>query len=529
MKASPACARLAALNLLWLVAMPTVPTEGRWEGEWKPQTRPYFVQLDLSAQRVWIDAFGVQPITAKGWTSEAGTIRFYFDVGRRVDVTLHVEGDELTGTLSSKERSAPITMKRMPVLPKPRDRVEAWQQDLDVLLERFLPRDGSFSQQARAGFQAKIAALRTQITSLSDDVIAVRIAQAITLSNNPHTQLSLRRPRVGIRPARFSDGVFIVKADARNSGLLGCRLDSVGGLPVDQAEAAIASTISGPARWKRYGATYGLAQPALLAALGVGKDATRAEYGLTCGKRRVVRQLAATDAIKPSESSWDLMPTWPDPNGADRSVLPADDTKLPAYLSHPRWAYVSRYVPANRALYFRYNRSGEDDGRPFADFAKKLRAELETRHPEALIVDLRFNGGGNFFVAYELMDQLRTHRRLFVITSSATYSAAITHAAQLRENRDAVFVGAQPGDELIFWAEGGDLELPNSHLSAHYSNGAHCYTRAAPCPEPTPFKALDSSSLEPQIPLEPSFAEYASRRDTALEAVFAALSAGAAR
>ena len=547
MKVSVGCDRVVALSFVWLVAMPStasdltengpsspvlaVPLDGKWEGEWKPQTRPcpYFVQVDLNARRIWIDAFGAQPITPKEWTSEAGTIHFYFDVGRRVDVMLHAEGDELKGTLTSKDRSVPITMKRLPVLPKPRDRIEAWQQDLDVLLERFLPRDRSFSPQARAEFQDRIADLRTQVPSLSDGVIAVRIAQAVALSKNPHTRLALPRPRVRIRPARFSDGVFIVKADARNSDLLGCRLDSVGGLHIDEAEAAIGTTISGPARWKRYGATYGLAQPALLAALDIGKDDTRMEYGFTCGKRRVVRQLAASRSIKPSESSWDLMPTWRDADGADRSVLPADDARLPAYLGHPGRAYVSKYLAANRALYFRYNRSGEDKGRPFANFAARLLADIDARHPAAVIVDLRLNGGGNFFVANDLMDQLRTRQRLFVITSTATYSAAITHAAQLRENRDAVFVGAQPGDDLLFWAEGADLELPNSHLAAHYSNGVHCYTKAAPCPEATPFKALDSSSLEPQIALEPTFAEYASGRDTALEAVFATLSAGAAR
>ncbi len=132
------------LGVLIAAALAT-PLEGKWEGEWKPQMRPYFVQIDLSSRRIWIDAFGVQPITPRGWTSKAGTIRFYFDVGKRVDVTLHAEADELKGTLSSKDRSAPITMKRMLALPKPRDRLEAWQQDLDVLLERFLPRDRSFS------------------------------------------------------------------------------------------------------------------------------------------------------------------------------------------------------------------------------------------------------------------------------------------------------------------------------------------------------------------------------------------------
>ncbi len=42
----------------------------------------------------------------------------------------------------------------------------------------------------------------------------------------------------------------------------------------------------------------------------------------------------------------------------------------------------------------------------------------------------------------------------------------------------AIFVGESVGDDLDFWAEGGDLVLPNSRLTLRYSNGFHKYSTA---------------------------------------------------
>ncbi len=87
------------------------------------------------------------------------------------------------------------------------------------------------------------------------------------------------------------------------------------------------------------------------------------------------------------------------------------------------------------------------------------------------------------------------------------------HSLDLAAVRDVVIVGAGPAGlaaAVYGSSEGLDvLVLENN------------------APEATPFKALDSGSLAPQIALEPSFVEYASGRDTALEAVFTALSGGA--
>jgi hypothetical protein len=109
--------------------------------------------------------------------------------------------------------------------------------------------------------------------------------------------------------------------------------------------------------------------------------------------------------------------------------------------------------------------------------------------------------------------------KLFLITSRSTFSAGITHASQLRE-AGAIVVGEPVGDELDFWAEGGNILLPNSKLTLHYADQFHSYSRIER-PELKPFINTDLSvdTLQPQKLVRLSFRDYLAGRDPALAAI----------
>jgi hypothetical protein len=109
-----------------------------------------------------------------------------------------------------------------------------------------------------------------------------------------------------------------------------------------------------------------------------------------------------------------------------------------------------------------------------------------------------------------------------VITGRATFSAGISHTAQWKE-WGATIVGEPVGDELDWWAEGGNLELPNSKLTVHYSNGFHGYSKRD-YPERRPyFVDFEVDTLAPDIRAEMTWSEYASGRDPSMERIEAAL------
>ena len=109
--------------------------------------------------------------------------------------------------------------------------------------------------------------------------------------------------------------------------------------------------------------------------------------------------------------------------------------------------------------------------------------------------------------------------RLFVIMGRATFSAGLYSAAWLAQHTEAVFVGEPAGDVLDYWSEGGNIQLPHSGVTVHFANGFHGYSKRS-YPEREPFfEDLSVESLEPDLPVSFSFADWRAGRDPALEAI----------
>jgi hypothetical protein len=107
-----------------------------------------------------------------------------------------------------------------------------------------------------------------------------------------------------------------------------------------------------------------------------------------------------------------------------------------------------------------------------------------------------------------------------VLVGSATFSAGITAAASLRSKSKAILVGTHPGDRPDFWAEGGNVTLPNSRIDMHYADGRHQYSDA---PLPTGVEEylhlnIDVRNLEPDVAVDWTWRDYVSGADPAAAA-----------
>src|SRR5262249_11683590 len=134
----------------------------------------------------------------------------------------------------------------------------------------------------------------------------------------------------------------------------------------------------------------------------------------------------------PTESWQDLSPLtvtgkprWP-------TTLAEQADRLPLYLRHPARAYWFTYVPESGMLYFQFNRAEEDEAGPSFDaFGDTLIAVGRGAPIRSLVVDLRFNSGGNLQVARDFMVRLAREPwagqpgRLFVIVGRCTFSAGL--------------------------------------------------------------------------------------------------------
>jgi hypothetical protein len=525
---------------LFIAALGAAPgsvlPEGVWEGEWKVPACPYFVQADFARKEVRMDVAEDQAFTMKKLVIDRSRLQFEFDVGDPVQVSLEYAGDELRGTAKSGGDAGPVTFHRMkPPPPRPGGRLEAWQQDLDVLMAQLPARDRSFTPVTRKAFEDALRELRTGLASLSDAQITAGVARAIALANNGHTRLRLYDPGAPPRLlplafADFADGVFVVSATRAHRELLGCRVTEVAGRDVEGVLSTLDELSGGLPGWRRYVSTAILRDPAVLNGVGVTASSQEVPMKLQCKSGAVTRALAPVQASKDeamAETWWSLVPGYPAGTKLSASALERAPSRLPLYLKDPADHYTFQRLRDSSVLYFRYNQAVPSRSEPLAALAPRLLQAFEEPRVNALVVDLRFNSGGNLFEAAPLMERLRSvaerrHARVFVIVSPITFSAGIYHAAQLARSPLTTLVGEAPGDAPDFWAEGGDIRLPNSRLRAHYSSGFHSYS-GRPHPDVVAFQELEAGSLEPRLPVRPSFLDYASGRDAVLDAIRADL------
>lgn len=438
----------------------------------------------------------------------------------------------VAGCLTATIPRATITAQEA-VAPRP-NRVAAWQEDLDSARTAFLPRDRSFSPRARTAFAKRMIALRDSAGLLDDDQIITRLAAAVATAGNAHTRLYLLRNRTSIRryPIRvwwFGNSLHVVRAAPADSELVGARVISIAGRPVAELARQVAPLYAANASWRRYISTYTLVSPEILHGLRVIPDAGAATIvAIAPDGRRLTRQLEPLPLVPggdATEAWWDLSPLHPGRGGPWVSALRLDSANLPLYLRNPQRNYWLQFIPDRRLLYVGYNRSQDDSAETTAVFADRLFAEIARTAPAKVVIDLRFNTGGNLDLAEPMIRRLAAlplaheHGRLFVITGRATFSAGIYHAALLRELTRAVFIGEPVADKLDFWAEGGNVVLPNSKLTLHFADRFHSYSRRE-FPHRKPYvRDLSLGALMPHSIVEPSFADYLAGRDPALDAV----------
>jgi len=531
---------LAATAFSTAALAQTVPSDARagsWEGFMEDRNFDQFITLTLPTRSDGEGALQVLgrsiPVTEVVWSGDRVTAR----VGRAED-NLRIEArrqdGELAGQLAQGASIQAFLLRRIPDYPAPRNRAEAWGQDLDALAQRYAALNRSFSNAERALFLERLEAIRSQLGHLTDDQISLQIASALALDEEPHTRLLLLRNATALRrlPIRvwwFPDGLRIVRTTSEYRHLLGCRIEDFANVPARQARDLAGRAYAGNPSWRDYMTTYTLTSPEALHGLGVIETNEDVELGVSDCRargRQTIRPMPLARSDRTVESWWDLSPLRESPHGITAHVLGEDARRLPPYLRKVNENYAFEYLEDSGVLYLQLNRSQPSAQEAPRAFADRLVGEIERRRPRAIVLDLRFNTGGDSGVSRELLrrvNEATTTIPRFVITGRATFSAGISAVAQFLSGGAATIVGEPAGDDLEHWSEGGYILLPNSRLEADFQTVLHSYS-PAPCPEATSCVDMSVDRLAPDLPVTASWEDYRSRRDPALEVIVRSLS-----
>ena len=150
-------------------------------------------------------------------------------------------------------------------------------------------------------------------------------------------------------------------------------------------------------------------------------------------------------------------------------------------------------------------------------------AEMKSRPPCAVILDQRFNGGGDYTnvagFSARLPGLMDPKGKIYVLTTAETFSAAITMTGFVKQAAPGrvVILGEPVGDRMTFWSEGNSGCLPHAKLCVHYATGKHSYT--TPCNDWSEcywtnlFYPVEVDGFGPDETIALNFADYAAGRD----------------
>jgi hypothetical protein len=399
-------------------------------------------------------------------------------------------------------------------------RDQGWRADLRLLAREIKRRAyAPFALIPEEEFDRSVAQLDHDIPGLTDAQILVGMMKLVRHLDDGHA---------GVRPPdsrhktkdlsrllpvdlfQFSEGLFVTATSPGHEHLLGTKVERIGRHTVTEAISALDPVI---VRDNQQQVTFMvprfLRYAAVLQGLGIIDDLKKVSLTVrdADGTSREV-----TLNAEPGEHLWDRYPPgWT----ALADTVPGHPR--PLHLRHRDLPYWYEFLPAHDLVYFQYNEVRDHPAEPFAAFCDRLFGFIEDRRPGRLVIDLRWNGGGNTFLAQTLLHHLiacpaiSRPGALFVIIGRQTFSAAQNTATAIDRETGAIFVGEPTGSRPNFIGETTYFELPYSKVRA---NAADLFWQTS---WPDDYRTW----IAPDIYVPPAFEAFSRNEDPAMNAILA--------
>jgi len=394
-------------------------------------------------------------------------------------------------------------------------RDQGWRSDLRLLGREVKRRAyDPFRHISEHDFDVMLERLDCRVPQLSDAQILAGILKLLRPLEDGHARIADGdyAPFRQALPAEFylfAEGLFVTAAAPGHQHVLGAQVTAFGGRPVAEVIDALDPIISRDNEYQaRSAATRWLRCPSILHAL----DLIPAPDAVTLS----LRLLDGTTAEHPMEadSSAPNLLARPRPPGWLRleETLPGP---VPRYLRNRDLGYWFEYLSAERTLYFQLNSVADHPAETLQAFSERLSAFISDHDAGTLVIDLRWNGGGNTFLTQPLLHHLIGSSKinqpgsLFVIIGRGTFSAAQNTATAIERHTRAIFVGEPTGSSRNFTGEFVPFKLPYSKLPVNVSD---LYWQ-------TSWPMDRRRWIAPEIYTPPTYSDYHAGRDPAMDAI----------
>lgn len=333
-------------------------------------------------------------------------------------------------------------------------------EDLNQILETALPTDPSFRKVEEVAIDGCISDCRRCALEGSIEAFLLSAMRLLALPGNGHTRL-IPNDAISVLPLRFVSvgrSVHLIGAAPGVNAPQG-ELIAVNGAAVSQITATAEKFLAGTCQRKRVIGPIILAWPYALTHLGFSSNGGTTEYRVQDKNGQITSLKVANSNTVPASTLY--------PRNEHGKVDPAWEPKTFVEIEDRQDLGLSIVLPSF------FDPTENALPKAISDAVEHVRVCTN----KTLLIDVRGNTGGDFLLTMPLIDAIShsASKQVIVIVDKFTFSAAIVFVAILKHRlgKRLKFVGEEMGDGLVFFAEGGSLDLPFSGAVIRYSSAFH--------------------------------------------------------
>lgn len=382
-------------------------------------------------------------------------------------------------------------------------------EDIGVLCETIKSgHPNPFTRITEEDFDRRADDLRARLSGMSDARFYYELRALVAAIGDSHTAIDYidasryaQQHALPFAVTRIQGAWYAAILPQEHAGLLGDRVVSIDGTPIEtvfeRAKALISFDNEG---WAAHGFSNTINFLEALQFLGVtGDDAAGVTLTLQSGGQEA-------SVFLPAMTEEEIMAASTGGGLAQLTPKAYPQTAASGYYRAFEWS---------GALFIQYNVCQEAPDLPMADFAQAVESLLREGAYGRVLLDLRYNSGGNSAVAAPLFNALDAAQDaldldVYVLIGEDTFSSAVLNAVEAKERFSAVLVGQPTGGSVNAFGEVRSVDLPNSPLRLT------CSTRYF---EPLP--GYGEGPLLPDVPVEPTLSDLLEGRDAVAERALA--------
>jgi tetratricopeptide (TPR) repeat protein len=409
-----------------------------------------------------------------------------------------------------------------------------WRYDIDEMVKDVQAiHPDPYARCGRLSFLRAVDALKRSLPHLNEEQRMAGAMKIVALIGDTHTQLEPDRPDFAlwypIRIYEFSDGYYVTAAHSSVAELAGARLLEVAGKPIENAVADVRALRGADNAFASKEDLSVFSDAALMKGLGYAASdgSMRVKLKLTSGKSVQV-SLNPHVADDPRFGKNDSTFEWrfqaemggPPIGGVDQWIsaykamryasFRTTDKSRPLRLMNRRF-FAAKARQDSDAYYIQSNFVGDD----FADQFRMALAEVDRLKPKRLIVDLRYNFGGDGSRAPAMAREFIKRgdappwKELYVITGRRTHSAGIMAAIAIMDNTEHSVIGEPMAAPVNSYGDATSIMFEKTGMKLWLSTVRHQLGDDRNISEFTPV----------DVPAPMLFGDYAAGRDPAVDPI----------